>query len=109
MTSHHASTTAKEFDSLPVRDAVLHQLRVDWAHATCTAEMEAFIDPRQTAVARHLIWRGVRELQVPHRSPWGESTHINSARFKSPDVFIIEMQSGDEIRIVANAFEFAPP
>lgn len=108
MTSHLASTPA-EFDSLPLHDAVLHELRVDWPQTTCTAEVEAFIDPRQTALPRRLIWRGVRDVQAPHRAPWGDSAHINSARFQSPDIFVIEMQSGDEIRIVADAFEFAPP
>ena len=109
MTSHLASTTAKQFGSLPLHDAILHELRVDWSTATCSAELEAFIDPRQTAIPRRLIWRGVRDVQAPHRAPWGDSVHINSARFQSPDVFIIEMQSGDEIRIVADAFEFVPP
>jgi hypothetical protein len=44
MTSHLTSTTAEQFGSLPLHDAVLRERRVDWSQATCIAEVEEFVE-----------------------------------------------------------------
>jgi hypothetical protein len=70
--------------------------------------MDAFLDLREPAIPHELTFRGVTAVHFPHEAPWGESTHINSPRCESSDVFVIEMQSGDEIRVRADTFEFVP-
>jgi hypothetical protein len=97
---------SEQFSSLPLHDAILRELHTDWSRRVCIAEISAFVQAGQPAVARQIIWHGVSEVLIPHRSPWGESEFINTARFESGSVFILEMQSGDEIRIVAEMFEF---
>jgi hypothetical protein len=94
---------------LPLHDAVLHLVRVDWERRTCVAELDVFLDRTKDAVPRLLTWYAVKEASIPHHDPWGPSTFVNSARFEPSNVYIIEMQSGDEIRITAERFEFATP
>jgi len=104
-----ATELAEQFSSLPIHDATLNLLRVDWRQRTCVAELDVFIDRSKDAVPRLLTWHAVKEALIPHHDPWGPSTFVNSARFEAPDVYIIEMQSGDAIRIRAERFEFGTP
>ena|ERR1700693_3236016 len=95
------------FSTLRLHDAVLKELRVDWAARTCLAEMDAFVDGlEKPAQPLRIVWHKVEEVVVPHRDPWGNSVHINSAR-EEDGQFMIEMQSGDVIRIVAKNVEFS--
>jgi hypothetical protein len=86
---------------------VLHVFSVDWKRRTCTAQLDVFADRSKDAVPHVVTWHGVEEVFIPHRNPWGPSTSINSARTEASRVYIIEMQSGDEIRITAERFDFA--
>ena len=100
------SSPKPEFSALPLHDAVLEDLCVDWVSRTCTAEVSAFVDglthPIQT---RKIIWTKIQEVLIPLRAPWGHSNQINFAR-EEGGVYLIEMQSGDVIRIVAESVEF---
>jgi len=98
--------SGEQFSSLPLHDAILHELRLDWSRRVCVVDVSAFVQAGQPAIARQIIWRGVSEVSIPHRSPWGESKFVNSARFDASGIYILEMQSGDEIRIFAERFEF---
>lgn len=92
------------FGALPLHDAVLKELKFDWAAQVCIAELVAFIDGPQTpARPVKLTWTKTKEIVVPHRSPWGDSVHVNNAREEGA-WFILEMQSGDMIRIAAESF-----
>lgn len=113
---HHSSRTfAKttmirqapvKFDALPLHDAVLKELRFDWVAGICVAELMAFTDGLQKpARAVKLVWNKTEEVVVPHRAPWGSSTHVNCTR-EDNGCFVLEMQSGDMIRIAAESFEF---
>ena len=88
---------------MPLHDATLRQLRLDWSQHLCIASVLTVGSP---AVEHQIIWHGVSEALIPHRAPWGESVSINTVRAESGSVFVVEMQSGDEIRIVAERFEF---
>lgn len=46
---------------------------------------------------------GVRSVVVDHNEPWGRSSCVNTTS-RAGDVFSIEMQSGDVIRVSADAF-----
>lgn len=98
--------SGEQFSSLPLHDAILRELRLDWVQRVCVAAVDAFVEPGQSAVARQIFWHGVIEASIPHRAPWGESQHVNATRFEADSSFVLEMQSGDEIRIVAARFEF---
>jgi hypothetical protein len=101
--------SASQFSSLPLHDATLKLLRIDWTQRTCVAELDVFLDRSQDAVPGILTWHAVTDIVVPHRDPWGPSTFINASRFEPPAVYVIEMQSGDHIRITAEHFEFSTP
>jgi len=96
---------AIKFSSLPLHDAILKELRVDWAARTCIAEVEAFVARDQNAQPHKIVWQKVRKITLPHEDPWGPSVFINTVR-EEEDCFVVEMQSGDEIRITAATFEF---
>ncbi|MGD1001703.1 MAG: hypothetical protein ABSA67_13500 [Candidatus Brocadiia bacterium] len=92
--------------ALPLHDAVLYCLRVDWSSRTCTADMSAFVDGlNHWAQPRRLTWKKIQEVVIPLREPWGPSEQINSAR-QEEGAYLVEMQSGDVIRIVAESIEF---
>ena len=95
-----------KFNDLPLHDAALNELRVDWKARTCFAELAAFVDGfDRPAQPRRLIWKNVQEVMIPFRAPWGGSAQINSAR-EEKGGYLVEMQSGDVIRIVAESVEF---
>jgi hypothetical protein len=94
-----------EFTSLPLHDAILHTLSIEWKARRCVAELEVFVDPGKDAIPRLLIWHGVTALLAPHQDPWGPSVSVNSAFFEPPNTYVLEMQSGDEIRITAKRCE----
>ena len=74
-------------------------ITVDWEERTCLAKLSAFLKPDRDAVDCAILWEGVT-VQISHRSPWGDSKHINQQRLDSEN-FVLEMQSGDEIRVMA--------
>jgi hypothetical protein len=94
-----------KFGSLPLHDAILKEICIDWSARTCVAEVEAFVIPDQQAQARKIVWQKVSKITMPHEDPWGASVFINTAR-QEGDCYIIEMQSGDEIRINAGHVAF---
>jgi hypothetical protein len=96
----------EQFSSLPLHDAILHELRLNWQQGICIATISAFMQPEQHAINKQIIWYKVTETSLSHHSPWGESQYINAAHFKPPNIFILEMQSGDKIQISAERFEF---
>jgi len=99
------ATTAIKFSSLPLHDAILKALYVDWMVRTCSADVEVFVARDQEAQPRKIIWQKVRKIILPHEDPWGPSVFINAVR-QDEHCYIIEMQSGDEIRIDAETVDF---
>lgn len=95
MTTRVESSTGGRFSALPLHDALLHEVHLDWSARTCSMHLEVFLDLRKTAVPRQLVFRSVIDVSIPHHEP--------------PDVFTLEMQSGDEIRVRAESFELITP
>lgn len=90
-----------------MHDWTLVSVRFDWGAARATL---AFRGPDGVAAA--IVADGVRHVDVPHRSEWGPSVSVNRV-FGPIEVeedgrrtrrLAIEMQSGDVIGIVADAF-----
>jgi hypothetical protein len=90
-----------EFAQLPLHDAVLGDVCVSWRERKCVADLSAFVDGlTKQAQQWCLTWTGVEEVVIPKREPWGASNQVNAAR-EEEGWFVLEMQSGDCIRIAA--------
>ena len=96
----------RQFAALPLHDATLIRLCLDWRQRTCTAEINAVVSTQLDTVSHLLMWAGVREARIPQDEPWGPSVYINAARFEAPNLYLIEMQSGDLIAITAESYSF---
>lgn len=94
------------FDALPLHDAVLRSIEVDWEKKRCVLRLSAFVTPNREAAPHALAFEGVTLLTVPHDEPWGQSSFVNSACTVA-DGFRIEMQSGDVIELRATNFAFS--
>jgi hypothetical protein len=89
------------FTSLPLHDAVLHSVRIEWKVGECILDLAAFFEPGQEAEPCQLVFRGIRNVTIPRAEPWGPSIFINKILQPSSNVFQVEMQSGDVLEIVA--------
>lgn len=94
------------FDELPLHDAILYNVSVDWKARTCRASLAVFLRPKANAVPCVLEWEGVREVRIPIRQDWGPSASINDHHMKEPGYYAIGMQSGDTLVIEADAVTF---
>lgn len=99
-------TGATSFDALPLHDAVLRSVEVDWEKKRCVLHVSAFMASHRTSTAHALSFEGVRLLSIPHNEPWGPSSCVNSVSASDGD-FRIEMQSGDVIELSAATFTFS--
>ena len=82
---------------------MIERLGLDWQSRTCWLDVLAFFEPGSDARAARIEWWGVRDLRVPFGEPWGLGGHtsINAQRKEDAATFVIELQSGDDIRVVA--------
>jgi hypothetical protein len=83
-----------------LHDAILLGVRLDWADALATIELE-----RVPGVPVVLAAPGLREFRMTHRLEWGPSISVNRVDVQTNEagesMLTIEMQSGDSIRLVA--------
>ena len=87
------------FALLPLHDATLVSINVDWKNKLCTVGCTTASGPKQ------IQFGGVRFVRVPMDEPWGPSVSILRQE-QNGDVFRIEMQSGDNIEVVATHFTY---
>lgn len=93
------------FEVLPLHDALLRSVELDWERKSCTFQVLAFATPAGNATPHVLSFEGVTFLSIPHNEPWGPSSRMNSV--SSADAkFSLEMQSGDVIELTATSFSF---
>src|SRR4051794_39271938 len=90
------------FDEWRLHDAVVYEIVVDWNQRTCRMTAAAFMERGAAAVPCVLLWTGVRSARISIEEPWGPSAYVNSQK-QEGRVFRIEMQSGDDIVIEADA------
>ena len=90
---------------LPLHDALLHQINIDWKNHITKFDVSAFIHNGKNAEPCTLIFSGVSNVSVPHNNAWGESLFINEVNVID-DAVEIHMQSGDIIKISAVSFTF---
>lgn len=94
-----------KIENLPLHDAILEKIIVNWSGREVTIILKAFSKAGKNAIPHALKFGQVNDIQIPHKSPWGESKFINAVSVKN-DICKIEMQSGDEIYISAERFQF---
>jgi hypothetical protein len=99
------SSTA-DFSALPLHDALLDRIVIDWDARSCLLHLRAFLDTAGDAQPCIICFRETTGVTAPHQAPWGESVHVNRL-WAEVGTFFIEMQSGDVIRIDAEAVELS--
>jgi hypothetical protein len=87
------------FETIPVHDASLEKLLLDWAAGTCSAFMRGSVDAAGQDIT--VTWHGVTAVTVPRQLTWGPSVSVLNAARASDGSFELAMQSGDVIRIQA--------
>src|SRR4051812_10996331 len=93
-----------DFDSLPLHDAVLYRVSLEWEQRVFSAEVAIFLDCSKPAVPASLSFNGVRSVRLTREEPWGPSVFINRQYKTGPTTYAIETQSGDVIEIDADGF-----
>lgn len=88
-----------------LHDAILERIDYKWSQKTVVLELKAFLSGLENpAVKCNLLFYNVQSLSIPHKSPWGDSSQINSVKTEN-ETFHIEMQSGDIIIIYSYSVE----
>jgi len=92
-----------------MHDWTLNEIRFDWRAARVVIELKD-----STSAIRTLIAEGVTDLRVPRANEWGPSVNVNEL-FEIEELRMglkrlrFEMQSGDEIQIIAMRFAVPVP
>ena len=89
------------FGELPLHDAVLTDIHVNWGASRCT-----FLVNPVGLGGRALVFEGLTYLEAPKQEPWGPSRSINALQETKPGEFEIEFQSGDVLRVRAKNWTF---
>ena len=89
-----------------VHDWTLRAVNVDWGEGVARVVFDS------PTGRNHLRAHGLRNLHIPRAESWGPSVSVNEAQgpleFEGGLVrFLIEMQSGDLIEIVARSFDLS--
>ncbi len=97
----------KDFEALPLHDAILKTINVDWENRSLVITLHAFTVKGSDALPHVLKFENASSIEVPHDSPWGASVFINRVLLMGNSCEI-EMQSGDVIKITAENYSFEP-
>ncbi len=89
------------FENLPLHDAVLAAAHISWEAARCDFRIYPVGEK-----AHSLVFEGFTKLEFPRNEPWGPSSSINSATQPEATEFVIELQSGDLLRITAAKWSY---
>lgn len=93
------------FDNLPLHDAVLRTMVVDWGRAEIILSVSAFVMKGEEAVPYILKFSSVTMFEGSRFNEWGASNSIFDAKASGTE-FMIQMQSGDIIKIKAASFAY---
>lgn len=91
-----------------LHDSTLLELTLRWAEGEVVLSFQTGIAGRESLTLRAI---GVHKLCCPRQFPWGPSVSVNSIRESELPTLpalrelTVEMQSGDEIVVVAESFQ----
>jgi hypothetical protein len=97
----------KEIDKLPLHDATLESIKVDWGSREVAINLKVYTSRNSSVEPYVLKFEKVNNIQAPHDSPWGDSESINRVTVEDKKIKI-EIQSGDVIEVSAEIFGFDP-
>ncbi|WP_220719580.1 hypothetical protein [Agarivorans litoreus] len=95
------------FETLPLHDALLGRIEIDWDTALVWLDLQAFSEVSESALPYCLLFRVVTDFRYSRINEWGPSNSILDAKMLG-DEYHIQMQSGDSIFIKASGYEFRP-
>ncbi len=81
-----------------IHDCTLIDITFNWKTAKLAIKVMDNLNER------FLFFNEVNQLNLPRKFPWGESASINSLENNEEGRFNLEMQSGDNITILAKSF-----
>lgn len=91
-------------NDLKLHDSLLFEILISWSDNT----VELVIDHYKHKIKHNdylrLLFHQATKINIPMDAPWGESARINTTKSIGQE-FIIQMQSGDEIKLNAYSFE----
>ena len=87
----------------PLHDAPLFAIHVSDEATRCDLRLNVV-----GGATFQLIFERFSTLQLPRREPWGRSCSVNTGRQISADVYEVELQSGDAVRVEAMSWAFRP-
>jgi len=90
-----------KLEDIPFHDATLKSIYFKWAERTCIIDISIWNFPNSV-----LFFNNVTEIIIPRQDEWGPSSSINKVRNIGTNLFEIEIQSGDVIRINASEWSF---
>jgi hypothetical protein len=93
------------FETLPLHDALLGRIEIDWDTALVRLDLQAFSEVAKPALPYYLLFRVVTDFRYSRLNEWGPSNSILEAKVVG-DEYHIQMQSGDNICIKASSYEF---
>jgi hypothetical protein len=82
-----------------LHDATLLSLAFDWKKSECTVSIKLH------ARLATLTWRAVTRVSITKEQPWGPSVSVNSLEQVAEHSWVMEIQSGDHLRIDALTLE----
>lgn len=91
--------TLTDFNSLPLHDATLVSISIDWETKLCTLQCTS------RNGTRYLQMAGVTSFKCSLQDSWGPSSSILACS-RDGDSYHIKLQSGDDITIDATHFTF---
>jgi hypothetical protein len=103
---HKRKMDSTTFNALPLHDARIADVVVDWEQKQCRFQLSVFTRPGSSAKPYTLTFEGVTLFVMSHEQPWGSSLFVNSVS-SSNGHFKVEMQSGDIIEIRATTCVFS--
>jgi hypothetical protein len=94
-----------------LHDSVLERIEINWEAATATVRF-GLVGDTNPPPSLTLVFSGFREIHVPRDEPWGPSDFVEVADYVDGSIqggvtLRVEMQSGDELRLRAEALKIA--
>jgi hypothetical protein len=89
------------FDDLPLHDGLLAAIHISFEAGRCDLRIHL-----PELGSHYLVFEGFSNLEFPRHQPWGPSSSINTVREPMKNIYEIELQSGDVLRISAQIWRF---
>lgn len=93
----------RAFEDWPLHDAIVGTFALDLETETCSLDLDVFFDRGENARPARIEWEGVTGFAFGLEYEWGHAAFVSINRQwrEDGDVFVLELQTGDEVRITA--------